>query len=79
MRQQHLRNRLEKLETVESNFSLDRYAREVTSQFQRETELELDWIDGLRRGDKSGKSRRQTAAEKQRPQRRSRSLSAKGE
>jgi len=54
-RQQHLRSRLEKLDAVEANFLLDRYAREVTSQFQRETQLELDWIERLRRGDKTSK------------------------
>jgi len=76
-RQQHLRSRLEKLEAVEANFSLDPYAREVTSQFQRETELELEWIERLRRRDKSSKSRR--IAVEQRPERRrAKSRSAKG-
>lgn len=56
-REQHLRTRLAKLTVVESNFQLDRYAKEVTSQFQKETRLELDWIRRLRRREESGKSR----------------------
>ncbi|HWC17701.1 MAG TPA: hypothetical protein VG498_11845, partial [Terriglobales bacterium] len=54
-REHHLRTRLEKLNVVETNFRLDHYAQEVTSQFQKETQLELDWIERLRRGEKSGK------------------------
>jgi hypothetical protein len=47
-REKHLTTRLAKLAAVETNFPLDRYAKEVTAQFRRETRLELDWIKHLR-------------------------------
>lgn len=48
-RERFLTLRLEKLTAVETNFSLDRYASEVTSQFRSETQSELDWIKRLRK------------------------------
>lgn len=49
MREKFLLVRLEKLTAVETNFPLDRYASEVTSQFRSETQSELDWIKRLRK------------------------------
>jgi len=54
-REKHLTARLEKLSLVETNFPLDQYASEVTSQFRSETQSELAWIKRLRKtalGDK---------------------------
>ena len=48
-REKFLTLRLEKLTAVETNFPLDRYASEVTSQFRSETQSELDWIKRLRK------------------------------
>ena len=48
-REKHLTARLEKLTAVETNFQLDRFAGEVTSQFRAETRSELDWIKRLRK------------------------------
>ena len=48
-RQTFLMARLEKLIAVETNFPLDRYAGEVTSQFRSETQSELDWLKRLRK------------------------------
>jgi DNA-binding PadR family transcriptional regulator len=50
-----LRGRFAKLTAVRTNFQLDRYAEEVTSQFVTETQAELDWIERLRRFNKSRK------------------------
>ena len=52
-REKVLSARLEKLSTVESNFQLDRYPKEVISQFRKETKSELKWIQQLRRSEKS--------------------------
>ena len=48
-REKFLMTRMEKLKTVEANFSLHRYASEVTQQFRSETQSELDWIKRLRK------------------------------
>lgn len=55
-REAHLTARLERMTTVEQNFSLDRYATEVTTRFRSETQSELDWIKHLRSAEKSGKA-----------------------
>ena len=48
-RQAFLRSRLEKLASIEKNFDLDRYAREVTRRFLADSETEVNWIEHLRR------------------------------
>ena len=50
-----LRSQFAKLTAVRTNFQLDRYAEEVTSQFLAEIQAELDWIERLRRYAKSRK------------------------
>lgn len=48
-RERLLNSRIEKLETIQSNFELDRYAGEVTSRFCDDCKSELQWIEHLRR------------------------------
>ena len=48
-RERLLKSRIEKLEAIQSNFELDRYAREVTSRFCDDCKSELQWIEHLRR------------------------------
>jgi DNA-binding PadR family transcriptional regulator len=48
-RERLLKSRIEKLETIQSNFELDRYAGEVTSRFRDDCKSELQWIEHLRR------------------------------
>jgi DNA-binding PadR family transcriptional regulator len=50
-----LRGQLAKLTAVRTNFQLDRYAEQVTSQFLAEIQAELDWIERLRKFEKSRK------------------------
>ena len=48
-REHFLKSRIEKLEAIQSNFDLDRYAGEVTSRFCDDSKSELQWIEHLRR------------------------------
>lgn len=50
-----LQGRMTTFAAIETNFTLDRYSKEVTSQFRAETQSELDWIERLRRLEKSRK------------------------
>jgi len=50
-----LRARIAHLTVIQTGFELDRYAREVTSQFCAETQSQLDWITHLHRLEKSRK------------------------
>ena len=50
-----LRSRSEKLTAVQTHFPLDHYAKEVTSLFLAETRAELDWIERMRKFEKSRK------------------------
>jgi DNA-binding PadR family transcriptional regulator len=54
-REKALRARMAHMTNVRDNFSLDRYAGEVTTHMQAEAESELDWIAHLRRLEKSRK------------------------
>ena len=48
-REKQLTIRIEKLATVQANFPLDYYAKSVISQFRKETQSELEWIEQLRK------------------------------
>lgn len=50
-----LRGQLVKLTAVRTNFQLDRYAEQVTSQFLAEIQAELDWIERLGKFEESRK------------------------
>lgn len=50
-----LRGQVAHLTAVQANFQLDRYAEQVTSHFLAEIQAELDWIERLRRFEKSRK------------------------
>src|SRR5260370_20651497 len=50
-----LRGQSAHLTAVQTNFQLDRYAEQVTSQFLSQIQAELDWIERLRRIEKSRK------------------------
>jgi len=54
-REKVLRARMAHMTNVQANFSLDRYAGEVTARMRAEAESELDWIAHLRRLEKSRK------------------------
>ena len=54
-REKALRARMAHMTNVQDNFSLDRYAGEVTTHMQAEAESELNWIAHLRRLEKSRK------------------------
>ena len=48
-RQAFLQSRLEKVSAIEKNFDLDRYAGEVTRRLLADSEVEINWIEHLRR------------------------------
>jgi len=54
-REKVLRARTDAIKNIQSSFSLDRYAGEVTNRVRAEAESELDWIAHLRRLEKSRK------------------------
>ena len=54
-REEALRGRVAALTNTRQNFSLNRYADEVTARMRAEAESEIDWIAHLRRLEKSRK------------------------
>lgn len=60
-RKKHLSARLQHLEILEQNFSLNHYAAEVISHFSAETKSELKWIQRLHSAEKSQKKEARNA------------------
>jgi len=54
-RARFVRGRIVVLTNVQNNFPLDRYAQEVTTHMRAEAESEINWIERLRRFEKSRK------------------------
>lgn len=54
-REKYLTGRIQHLQLMQQNFSLDRYAKEVVTQLSVEMKLELKWIRRLRSAERSRK------------------------
>ncbi len=60
-REKYLTGRIQHLQVMQQNFSLDRYAKEVVTQFSVETKSELKWIRHLRSAEESQKKEAESA------------------